>query len=60
MAKEPDRHTGTRENIWFPWEEHEQMLKGMNAIHETNKSNFIRSAVHNFVKSIEEQKGGLK
>ena len=48
MAKEEDRHLGTRENIWFPYKEHETMLAAMAAIKETNKSNFIRSAVRNF------------
>ncbi len=56
MAKEEDRHKGTRENIWFPWEEHEHMLQGMELIHETNKSNFIRSAVANFVAEIKTRK----
>ena len=56
MPKEQDRHTGTRENIWFPWDEHEKMLEGMRMIHETNKSNFIRSAVANFVAAIKNEK----
>lgn len=56
MPKELDRHTGTRENIWFPWEEHERMLEGMRLIYETNKSNFIRSAVANFVEAIKAEK----
>ena len=58
MAKEQDRHTGRRENVWFPWDEHEAMLAGMRAICERNKSVFIRSAVANFVKEIDKRKGG--
>ena len=34
------------------------MLKGMEAIKETNKSVFIRSAVRNFIKALKE-KGAL-
>ena len=55
--KNADRHTGTRENVWFPWKEHEAMLKGMAAIHEPNKSNFIRTAVRNLVAAVLAQKG---
>lgn len=58
MPKEQDRHLGRRENIWFPFEEHAAMLKGMAAIKETNKSVFIRSAVRNFIKALKE-KGAL-
>ena len=57
MAKEEDRHAGKRENIWFPFDEHLAMLKAMEELRETNKSNFIRSAVKNFIKAINEQKG---
>lgn len=32
------------------------MLEGMRLIHETNKSNFIRSAVANFVEAIKAEK----
>ena len=60
MAKEEDRHQGRRENVWFPWNEHERMLKGMAKIHETNKSVFIRTAVSNFVREIEKRKDGGK
>ncbi len=52
MAKEEDRHTGTRENVWFPWDEHERMLEGMRRLGMSNKSEFIRTAVHNFVKFV--------
>lgn len=55
MAKEEDRHAGKRENVWFPFAEHEAMLEAMTTIRETNKSNFIRSAVRNFIKAINEQ-----
>lgn len=57
MPKSEDRHTGTRENIWFPFSEHEAMLEAMKEIKESNKSNFIRSAVRNFIKALHEQKG---
>jgi len=57
MAKTDDRHTGTRENVWFSWEEHELMLQGMKFINETNKSNFIRSAVRSFAEEIKKRKG---
>ena len=57
MAKEEDRHAGKRENIWFPFDEHSAMLEAMAELRETNKSNFIRSAVKNFIKAINEQKG---
>lgn len=58
MAKETDRHTGRRENVWFPLDEHQAMLKAMEAIKEPNKSVFIRSAVRNFIKIVVE--GGVK
>lgn len=54
MPKELDRHIGKRENVWFPWDEHEQMLEAMRSIREQNKSVFIRSAVRNFIKAIKE------
>ena len=57
MPKETDRHTGTRENVWFPWPEHEAMLKAMALLHETNKSNFIRSAVRSTIEEINKRKG---
>ena len=56
MAKETDRHTGRRENVWFPFKEHAAMLRAMDKIKETNKSVFIRSAVANLAKYLE--KGG--
>ena len=57
MPKEEDRHTGRRENVWFPIEEHDAMLAAMVVLKETNKSNFIRSAVHNFIKALDARKG---
>lgn len=54
MPKETDRHLGRRENVWFPFDEHEQMLAAMRSLHETNKSVFIRSAVRNFINAIKE------
>ena len=55
MAKEQDRHLGRRESIWFPWDEHQDMCEAMKIIHETNKSNFIRSAVRYLGKVIREE-----
>lgn len=49
MPKEEDRHIGKRENVWFPYKEHRAMLVAMDAVKETNKSHFIRSAVKNFI-----------
>lgn len=57
MPKEDDRHTGRRENVWFPIEEHDAMLAAMVVLKETNKSNFIRSAVRNFIKALDARKG---
>ena len=57
MPKQEDRHLGKRENIWFPFDEHAAMLKAMDALHEPNKSNFIRSAVRNFIEALDEKKG---
>lgn len=57
MSKEYDRHLGRRENIWFPFDEHAAMLKAMEELKEQNKSNFIRSAVKNFISALNEQKG---
>ena len=57
MPKEDDRHTGKRENVWFPIEEHDAMLAAMVVLKETNKSNFIRSAVRNFIKALDARKG---
>lgn len=54
MSKEDDRHTGKRENIWFPLDEHRAMLAAMKEICETNKSVFIRSAVRNYIKIVKE------
>jgi len=57
MAKEEDRHVGKRENIWFPYNEHTAMLQAMESIKEPNKSNFIRSAVRNFIDALNQKKG---
>lgn len=54
MQKDDDRHLGRRENIWFPFDEHAAMLAAMEVLKEQNKSNFIRSAVRNFIKAIKE------
>lgn len=55
MAQKGDRHVGKRENIWFPYDEHAAMLSMMETIKETNKSTFIRTAVHNLIKALEEE-----
>ncbi len=55
MPNTDDRHRGRRENVWFPVEEHDAMLAAMVAIKESNKSNFIRSAVKNFVAALEKR-----
>ena len=52
--KEEDRHRGIRENIWFPYDEHAAMLQAMSDLKESNKSNFIRSAVKSFINALEE------
>lgn len=57
MPKEQDRHLGRRENIWFPYDEHAAMLAAMEELKEPNKSNFIRSAVRNFINALNEKKG---
>lgn len=58
MAKEDDRHLGKRENVWFPFKEHQAMVEAMEILKEPNKSNFIRTAVHNFAKAILATKKG--
>lgn len=55
MARNDDRHIGKRENIWFPLDEHEKMLTAMEALKETNKSTFIRTAVRNFINALDER-----
>ena len=57
MAKEQDRHLGRREAVWFPWDEHKEMCEAMALIHETNKSNFIRSSVRFLVKYVKSEVG---
>lgn len=57
MPKEQDRHTGKRENVWFPFEENQEMLEAMQIVGMENKSEFIRSAVRSFSKAIKERKG---
>ncbi|MDD6029807.1 MAG: hypothetical protein PUE68_03215 [Kiritimatiellae bacterium] len=60
-AKSEDRHTGVRENLYFPYQEHQNMLEAMAIIHEPNKSNFIRSAVKSLAEYIKQnQKGETK
>lgn len=56
MARNEDRHIGKRENIWFPLDEHDRMLEAMEALKETNKSTFIRTAVRNLIDALTERK----
>lgn len=57
MPKEQDRHIGKRENVWFPFEENQEMLEAMRIVGMENKSEYIRSAVRSFSKAIKERKG---
>lgn len=49
MARHEDRHVGRRENVWFTDEDHERMLASMREMGATNKSDFIRAAVANYI-----------
>lgn len=60
MAKEDDRHAGKRENIWFPLDEHTAMLNAMAEMKSNNKSDFIRTAVANFITAYHEGVGKQK
>ena len=60
MPKEDDRHLGKRENIWFPYDEHANMLRAMEELKESNKSNFIRSAVRSFINEHNAKQKGAK
>lgn len=42
------RHLGRRVEFYIPDNEYNSMLEGMNAIHERNKSVFVRSAIKSF------------
>ena len=46
--KSEDRHLGRRIEFYMPEREFADMIAGMAATHETNKSMFIRSAVKSF------------
>lgn len=61
MPKEDDRHIGQRVDMFFPSKEYKDMTDAMAVMHETNRSLFIRSAVHNYVKWVNEahEKGEL-
>jgi len=43
-----DRHLGRRVEFYIPDKEFDDMMAGMAAIHETNKSVFVRSAIKSF------------
>ena len=60
MAKNEDRHIGKRENVWFPLDEHDKMLAAMEALKETNKSTFIRTAVRNLINALNERNTNTK
>ena len=49
------RHLGTRVEFYIPDAELDDMMAGMSAIHETNKSVFIRSAIKSFCKFLEKK-----
>ena len=52
MARHEDRHVGRRENVWFTVEDHERMLASMREMGATNKSDFIRAAVANYISAL--------
>ena len=52
MARHEDRHVGRRENVWFNAEDHERMLASMREMGATNKSDFIRAAVANYISAL--------
>ena len=43
-----DRHLGVRVEFYIPDSEFDEMMAGMAAAHETNKSLFVRSAIKSF------------
>lgn len=58
--KNEDRHIGKRVEFYIPLAEYSEMLEGMAAMHETNKSVFVRSAIKSFCDFIKNQKEGTK
>lgn len=54
--KNEDRHIGRRVEFYIPLAEYTEMLEGMAAMHETNKSVFVRSAIRSFCDYIKNQK----
>ena len=58
--KNEDRHLGKRVDFYLPEDEFDSMTEGMAAIHETNKSLFIRSAIKSFCDYLKQKKENAK
>ena len=55
------RHLGRRVEFYIPDDEYDAMQQGMAAIHETNKSVFVRSAIKSFCDYLKKrQEKGLR
>ena len=52
-----DRHLGRRVEFYIPDNEFDAMQAGMDAIHETNKSVFVRSAIKSFCDFLKSKEG---
>lgn len=58
--KNADRHVGKRVEFYIPEKEFDEMTAGMAAIHETNKSLFVRSAIKSFCDYLKQRKESAK
>ena len=58
--KNEDRHLGRRIEFYIPEKEFDEMTAGMAAIHETNKSVFVRSAIKSFCDYLKQKKENAK
>ena len=58
--KNEDRHLGRRIEFYIPEKEFDAMTAGMAAIHETNKSVFVRSAIKSFCDYLKTKKENAK
>ena len=58
--KNEDRHLGKRIEFYIPEAEYDDMAAGMAAIHETNKSLFVRSAIKSFCDYLKQKKENAK
>ena len=58
--KNEDRHLGRRIEFYIPEKEFDEMTAGMAAIHETNKSVFVRSAIKSFCDYLKTKKENAK